>query len=269
LEIRRGYRVDGSRFQHRNGKEQDAALLSFLEEHSNSNSNENDDDHSSDQDKELNKATEAATLDELEKKRQELFNEAKAMTLSFYRTCIRCTKDIKHGNIYDEQEFQAREEEQKAKRTDVKKMMSSSSSSISFEPPVDRENELLSRSSYYLAFVKESFGQEVDCLKTIPWSESDVSRFTFLMKNGEERRSWILKTYKFDDPYYDSSRTTLRKLESWDEKATDVVQKIYRINQWSLSSDYASEDMGDMSMEEAMAENWDVGWDDEIDRKTK
>jgi hypothetical protein len=174
----------------------EASLLSFLDQHSQKNSH----DREQAIDKITNaKATTTAadttltqsskeislhTLEkqELEKERIQLFQEAKAMTLSLYRTCIRCTKRIRHGNAYDEEQFQIREDEQKSNR-----IRSSPSKSLSFEPPVDRDNELESRALYYLAFTKEAFGQEVDCLtknKSSLWREEDISRFIYLLKQG-------------------------------------------------------------------------------------
>eukprot|EP00558_Chaetoceros_sp_UNC1202_P005838 CAMPEP_0197256792 /NCGR_PEP_ID=MMETSP1429-20130617/76623_1 /TAXON_ID=49237 /ORGANISM="Chaetoceros sp., Strain UNC1202" /LENGTH=65 /DNA_ID=CAMNT_0042720461 /DNA_START=48 /DNA_END=241 /DNA_ORIENTATION=+ len=65
------------------------------------------------------------------------------MTKSLYRTCIRCIKLLRNGNRYDEDDFQTREEEQKKQLE--------SSTSFTFEPPVDRDNELSSRAQYYMA----------------------------------------------------------------------------------------------------------------------
>ena len=185
---------------------------------------------------------------ELETKRKQLLKEANEMTKSFYRICLRCTYLIRPGNVEDEKLFLAREEEQRQRRikaAEDRKTMSakerfeaSASSSMTFEPPVDRENELSSRAAYYLAFIKESFGQEVDCLtKTIPWREQEVERFVFLMKQGEERRSWILQDYKFQDPFIPSWQSIDRKLTTWQTEASKLVQQTYENNGWLLQSE--------------------------------
>ena len=89
------------------------------------------------------------------------------------------------------------------------------------------------------------------------------------MKQGEERRSWTLKSYKFDDPYHDSSQEILLKVESWNERAHDLVKKVYRTNGWLLSSDYVFEEVKDMTMEQAMEDDGDLDWDDEMDKNDR
>lgn len=200
---------------------------------------------------------------ELDKEKRFLFNEAKLMTLSFYRTCIRCTKIMRCCNSHDEEQFKKREEEQRQSRIDA----SNISSIMSFQPPVDRQNELASRALYYLAFVKESFGQEVDCLtKNEIWREDDIIRFIYLMKQGEERRSWILTDYKFDDPYSHKWDTTLdQRLTLWEERATLYIRNIYKQNRWSLKSDIVSQNQESHEQNHKGLDDdddFDVDWDE-------
>ena len=165
------------------------------------------------------------------KRKNELLNEASSITKSLFRTCIRSTKLIRHGNDEDEASFKKREEED---RNDFS-VGSSSTGSFSFEPPVDRENELFSRYSYYLEWTNESFHQESDCLASESWREEDIGRYVYFVRQGEERRKWILNDYKFDDPYvdvFDNGRLT-----DFEKNATHLVEDIYSQKGWRLSSE--------------------------------
>jgi hypothetical protein len=291
----RGYHqtvtTDRTNRTNRAEQKKEAELLSFLDRHSNDSSH--DDDKNQDIEKvvstEATKTTteKTATIggdtevtttkaaaaavstniiekEQLEKERKELFNEARDMTLSLYRTCVRCTKYIRYGNENDELEFKVREDEQKANRLDMKNFKT-----LSFEPPVERDNELKSRSLYYLAFIKESFGQEVDCLtKNIPWREDDVVRFSYLMEQGEKRRAWILEDYKFDDPYghlwndNNGDGGIKLKLDLWEKRATNLIQSTYQMNGWQMKSDFNPEDSNinsSVDFENAMDDDDD--WD--------
>ena len=46
-------------------------------------------------------------------RQQELFEEAKALTRSFYRDCLRSIRTLRHGNKHDVAEFEKREKERK------------------------------------------------------------------------------------------------------------------------------------------------------------
>jgi len=191
---------------------------------------------------------------EIKKERKEIFQEAHLLTLSLYRTCLRCIRIMRPGNTHDDQEFRKREEGQ---LQDMEKLgvgsSRSSGGTFSFEPPVDRENELTSRAFYYLAHVQESFGQEVDCLAKDPWMEDNIERFVHLMAKGEERRRWIMKEYKFKDPYIDSWDGP--RLDRFEVRITDFVKKTYAQRGWLLKSD--------------MTDSVDTTWiddDDEIDK---
>jgi|UniRef100_A0A8J9SEJ0 hypothetical protein len=135
----------------------------------------------------------------LTKEREEIKQEAAAMTRSLYRTCIRSVRVIRQGNEHDEAEFRKREEDE---------MESSSKSGrvsmISMLPPVDRDDELRSRSEYYLSYARENFVQESDCLDFDKWNRQQVLRFLHYLKNGDEQRKWLLADMRFKDPFTDA-----------------------------------------------------------------
>ncbi len=170
--------------------------------------------------------------------RLELLKDAGYITRSLYRSCLRSIYLIRQGNENDMAEFQSREEKQKADR--IEKRMSME---FSYEPPVDRENELSSRASYYRAFLNESFYQEVDCLISDPWKEDQVTRFIHLMRQGEEKRRWILNDYKFDDPF--SKQWDNQLCLSWEKRAKKLISDTYELNGWLLQKDFINDDADD------------------------
>ncbi len=159
--------------------------------------------------------------DQLDNERTKLFHEATLVTKSLYRTCIRCVKIIQQGNNNDERLFKLREDAQQASRA---------TGNFLFEPSVDRENELKSRAMYYLALVKESFNQEVDCLTSNPWREENLTRFFYLLRTGEDKRKWVLKDYHFDDPYPDNFDE--ERLHELERKAWCLVNQTYQRKGW-------------------------------------
>jgi hypothetical protein len=57
------------------------------------------------------------------------------------------------------------------------------------------------RSDYYLDWASESIFQESDCLNG-EWSQENVDRYLFFIRQGEEKRQWLLKEFKIaKDPY--------------------------------------------------------------------
>lgn len=246
--------------------EKEVEFLSYLENHSHNN---NDGDRESEMvqtlqplqgnsDRNFDTTTMAHEKHQKEQQ-QQLFNEAKVMTLSMYRTCIRCTKILNLANAYDEEQFLQREEAQKTKRLEFQP-----GDTMTFEPPVDRENELSSRSSYYLAFVKESCGQEMDCLtRNDPWREEDVERFVFMMNQGEERRKWILNDYQFDDPFHHIWESVMKtKLDSWEKNANSMIVDLYKRKGWKLKAEIFPElPEDDISTNEPLNFE-DETWDD-------
>jgi len=171
----------------------------------------------------------------LQEDRVQLFKEAGMMTKALYRSCLRSVNLIRDGNQHDFADFEAREEEQKTDR-----LQKSISASFSFEPPVDRDNELSSRALYYLAYTKESFHQEVDCLVAEPWREDNLKRFLYLIKQGERKRKWVLEDYKFDDPH--TNKWEEVKLEVWEAKAWKLIRETYDSNGWVYQDDFANND---------------------------
>lgn len=173
------------------------------------------------------------------KEQSALLLDAKQMTKSLYRTCLRSVSILAEANPHDEEIFLQRERERLDKKN-------------SYEPPVDRKNELSSRATYYHSFVQESFQQEVDCLslmssdsnrlRSLFWREEQVNRFIYLMEQGEERRRWILESYKFDDSYRrqkkDQNEDLHESLNNWKNRATNMITEVYRMKGWMTQADF-------------------------------
>jgi hypothetical protein len=186
--------------------------------------------------------------------RRELLRDAGYMTRSLYRSCLRSIYLIRKGNENDMAEFQQREEQEKSDRLNRGPSMS-----FSFEPPVDRENELSSRALYYLAFVNESFHQEVDCLISDPWKEDQVTRFIHLMREGEEKRKWVLKEYKFEDSF--SKQWNGDMFNDWEARARQLIFDSYQLKGWLFQKDFINDD--DDGINDDVIIDW--GEDDVID----
>lgn len=166
-----------------------------------------------------------------------LLLEAKRLTKSLYRTCLRSVSILAEANTHDEEIFLQRERERLSRKNN-------------YEPPVDRKNELSSRAMYYHSFVQESFQQEMDCLSLISsessqsrpsfWREEQVTRFVYLMEQGEERRRWILESYKFDDSYREqkNDEDLQESLTTWKNEATSMVKEAYRMKGWLTQADF-------------------------------
>lgn len=175
-----------------------------------------------------------------------LFQEAKSLTKSLYRKCFRSVRLLSRGNTDDEKEFIQREKD----RLDL-----INGNSFQYAPPVDRQNELSSRAMYYLAFLQESFHQEIDCLVLYPnsnkndsnsqfWKEEQVKRFVYLMRQGEKRRQWILMSYKFDANdkiKQQDSELSERKLMGWELRADCFIKEVYQMKGWLTKSDYQND----------------------------
>lgn len=192
--------------------------------------------------KEISETERIAKTIHLQKQRTELFLEAGYMTRSLYRSCLRNINLIRNGSDKDIKDFETREEREKSDR---------SSATFSFEPSVDRENELSSRALYYLAFLKESFNQEVDCLAAEPWKEDNVIRFIHLMRQGEERRKWVLNDYGFDDPFRDKWDEDL--FVKWEEQVQKLIHETYELKDWRFQKDFTNVDEDD---------DGDIEWND-------
>lgn len=173
---------------------------------------------------------------ELQSERQELLQEARALTLAMYRLCVRSVAVIRHGNEADEQEFTRREQER------LESTSSSSSSSIdgnkkltmlSMLPPVNRVDELRSRAEYYMQYTHENFVQESDCLDHEEWDEQHISRYLYHLRRGDEQRKWLLKDMKFSDPY--GGAFDHEKVKRFEKKANGHVAKLRELKEAKLS----------------------------------
>jgi len=197
----------------------------------------------------------------LQEKRSQLFHDAGVMTKSLYRSCLRCIPLIRAGNEHDMADFDQREREQKLNRSKEGFGFNNNHHGggfLSFEPPVDRENELSSRAMYYLAFAKEAFHQEIDCLEENPWRVDNVKRFLYLIRQGEERRKWLLDEYKFHDPY--AEKWNEDKLLKWEDEAWKLVKETYELNGWMYQKDDVTGDYVD-TMDDGI--EWDETDDSE------
>eukprot|EP00980_Cylindrotheca_fusiformis_P005894 scaffold1242_cov123-Cylindrotheca_fusiformis.AAC.3 len=123
--------------------------------------------------------------------REVLLDEASALTRSLYRICLRSVNAIRHGNEFDEKEFQRRDEE----------FSNPTSGVISMAPPPNREDELRSRAEYYQSYAREYFIQESDCLDNDPLQERDIRRYLYYLRKGDKDRKWLLGDMMFPDPY--------------------------------------------------------------------
>ena len=170
-----------------------------------------------------------------DERRQELLLEAGAMSRSLFRTCLRCVKVMREGNEHDEQEFRERERNQLQSMTDA-----ISSGTFSMAPPVDRENELTSRANYYHRHTREHFDGDSDCLKADPWREETVDTFLHVLRSGEYKRTWVMKDYKFDDPYTDLFDND--RVDKWEQHARELLKDTYDANGWILPSEVHSKD---------------------------
>jgi hypothetical protein len=123
--------------------------------------------------------------------RQDLVDEAAALTKSLYRMCFRSSNVMRKGNELDERDFLRRDEEFANPKPGV----------MSMAPPPDRADELRSRSEYYHSYARECFIQESDCLDNDPLDERDVKRCLYSLRKGHKDRKWLLGDMMFPDPY--------------------------------------------------------------------
>ena len=189
------------------------------------------------------------------RERQYLLEEAKAMTKSHYRRCLRCVDIIRPGNDHDEAEFQAREKLELEKDTDTTVDLNAG---FSMALPVDRKNELSSRANYYEEWIKENFHGEKDCLDLNPWQEETIHRFLHLLRDGERKRQWVLEDYKFEDVFvnqFDHDR-----LNEFEKRATALVKNTYDAKGWVLQSSLSEDDF--VLLDEDDNSHWDDDDDD-------
>jgi len=101
--------------------------------------------------------------------------------------------------------------------------------------PVDRDDELSSRANYYYQWTLENIQQESDCLDRDPMMEANVERYLHLLREGEKRRKWILKDYKFDDPY--SQSFDHKRLNLFEKRCHMYLKETYNLRGWSLKNE--------------------------------
>jgi hypothetical protein len=167
--------------------------------------------------------------------RQFLLEEAGFMARSFFRACLRSIKLMRPGNEHDEKEFREREEKQFSRLDDENTDMM-----FSMQPPVNRENELKSRASYYHAHLREHINSDSQCLNSEPWREQDIEVFLHFLRTGEKRRRYVLKDYRFDDPY--KSLFDNERIKRFEERANALLRDTYKANGWTLRSDFKPRD---------------------------
>ena len=143
-------------------------------------------------------ASKADKAEALQKEKEDLRAEAKALTLKLYRSVTRSVRVIRYGNEYDEKEFVERE---KKRKESMEKPKDSRLSMLSVLPPVDREDELRSRAEYYQQYARENFVQESDVFGREIWDRQHVSRYIHHLRKGDEHRKWLLADMKFPDPF--------------------------------------------------------------------
>lgn len=136
-----------------------------------------------------------------EQQQVKLQSTASALTRALYRRCLRSVHLIKAGNDYDEQEFRRREAKQQEEMNDP-----SRHASLSFLPPVHRQDELRSRMEYYWQYSRECITQESDLdfwttSKQKSIQIAALKRYLHHIRQGEQQRQWLLQDMKFDhDP---------------------------------------------------------------------
>jgi hypothetical protein len=108
-----------------------------------------------------------------------LLREARSITLSFWRTCVRCIKLLR--------------------KVDCEKPSHQSQFSMMMHDNEELQKKW--RSNYYLDWASENIFQESDCLNG-EWSQTNIDRYLHFIRQGEQKRQWLLKEFKFEkDPY--------------------------------------------------------------------
>jgi hypothetical protein len=170
------------------------------------------------------------------KEREFLMEEAGYMARSLYRTCLRSVRTLRPGNERDEQDFREREEKQLSDLDEE----GGGSVMFSMEPPVNRQNELQSRAEYYYTHLRENYNSDSECLDRELWKEHDIETFLHFLRKGEKRRRYVLKDYRFKDPYkatFDADR--VKKFET---RANELLRDTYQVHGWLLMADVKAED---------------------------
>ena len=70
------------------------------------------------------------------------------------------------------------------------------------------------------------------------WSEGQIEKFVYLIRSGEEKRTWILQDYEFVDPFIsDWPKQLESRLDKFEEGANSLVKEMYKTKGWMHSSD--------------------------------
>ena len=170
-----------------------------------------------------------------QEEREVLLEEAGFLARSLYRACIRSIKLMRPGNQHDEDDFKEREERQFSNLNDEKADLF-----FSMRPPVDRKNELRSRAEYYHAHLRENFNSDSQCLDKNPWNEHDIQACLYFLRHGEKSRRYILKDYRFEDPY--SSKYDVERINKFEARAVELLRDTYKANGRVLLADTKPED---------------------------
>jgi hypothetical protein len=151
---------------------------------------------------------------------------------------------------------------------------------LSMLPPVDREDELRSRSDYYLQYTRENFVAERDCLVATTnnssssssndidddddsffFDDRQVARFLFHLRKGEDHRTWLLHDMKFNtDPY--SERFDTRRVDRLEERAAILFKTLQDLENGRHDDD---DDDDDDVLSETTNGDMNVDHDDDDD----
>ena len=71
------------------------------------------------------------------------------------------------------------------------------------------------------------------------WNEDQVKQFVYLIRSGEEKRTWILHDYEFVDPCIENEwpKELESRLEKFQEDANSLVKDMYQAKGWVHSSE--------------------------------
>jgi hypothetical protein len=75
--------------------------------------------------------------------------------------------------------------------------------------------------------------------KYYTWREEQIEQFIYLIRSGEEKRSWILQDYDFVDPYINDGwpQELERRLKQFENDTNLLVKEMYRGMGWVHSGD--------------------------------
>ena len=206
----------------------------------------------------------AITAADLQRQRQDVLQEAAALTRSLYRLCMRSVKLIAAGNDADQKEFEEREERQLQEMTESIASDERLSGIISMLPPVNPAAELHARSQYYAQYTAENFIAEMDCLRSSNTDEqgndndivvdlpdqNQFARYFYYLRKGEEDRKWLLQDMKFDNPYqFDLERV---------DRLEDQVKALFQAKQAYEWQQLAPEQQRDIQQAQRELEDYDT-----------